>query len=197
MTATHPVFRRILRRETHSPRTVATIIVVVLLIVALLYAGVEIVLALASQPPLLVEPAAAMAWLIALPTLQPASAVIASAAVLALLGLLLILAALGPGRLARHEMTWQGRAVVVDNGVIASSLAQHISGETGIARNDITVGVSHRKVDVTVKPGAGLPFDAAPLQQLIDDELGTYRLAPPMKTRLRISRPQESDLADR
>lgn len=194
MTATHPVFRRVVRRETHSPRTVATTIVVVLLILALLYAGVEIVLALASQPPLLVAPAAVLTWLIALPTLQPSSAAIAGAVVLALLGLLLIVVALRPGRLARHEMTWKGRAVVVDNGVIASSLAQHISDETGITRDDIDVGVSHRTVDVTVKPGIGLPFDAAPLQQLIDDELGNYQLTPSMKTRLRVIRPRESDL---
>ena len=48
-----PAFRRIVRRETHSPRTVAMIIAVVILILALVYIGVEIVLHLLAQPALL------------------------------------------------------------------------------------------------------------------------------------------------
>ena len=46
---TTPAFHRIVRRETHSPRTVAMIIAVVILILALVYVGVEIVLDLLSQ----------------------------------------------------------------------------------------------------------------------------------------------------
>ena len=54
-----PAFRRVLRRETHSPRTVAMIIAVVLLLVVLIYIGTEIVLFLIAQPALLLGPAAA------------------------------------------------------------------------------------------------------------------------------------------
>jgi len=194
VTTTDPTFRRIIRRETHSPRTVPMVIVVVLLILALLYVGVEIVLALLSQPPLLVRPADALAWVAALPVLEPASAVIAGGVVLALLGVLLIVLAVKPGRLARHEMVWDGRAVVIDNGVIASAVAQRVSEETGVAREDITVGVSHRSVDVAVKPAPGDSLEVAPVKQLVEQELSSYQLAPPLATRVRIIQPRESDV---
>jgi len=194
VTTTDSTFRRIVRRETHSPRTVATVIVVAILILALSYAAVEIVLALASQPPLLVTPAEAWAWVIALPTLQPSSAVIAGGVVLALFGVLLMVLALKPGRLPRHEMAWNGRVVVVDNGVIASALAERVSDETGVAREDITVGVGHRTVDVTVTPGPGVPFDSAPVKQLVEEEIRIFELTQPMNTRVHVSRARESDL---
>jgi hypothetical protein len=98
-----------------------------------------------------------------------------------------------PGRLPKHEMTWPDRAVVVDNGVIASALAQRLSDETGIARDRISVGVSHRRIDATVNPGPGVPLDAAVVQDLVDTELAAYRLAPPVTTRVRVLRPQEGD----
>jgi hypothetical protein len=189
-----PAFRRIVRRETHSPRTVAMIIAVVILILALVYIGVETVLHLLAQPALLVGPAAAFAWIIGLPTAQPTWAVVAGGIVLAVIGLVFVFLALAPGRLPKHQMTWADRAVVVDNGVIASSLAQLISDETGIARDNISVGVSHRKVDVTVTPGPGVPLDAERVRELAETEIATYQLTPPVKTRVRTLRRQESEL---
>lgn len=189
-----PAFRRIVRRETHSPRTVATIIALVILFLALVYIGAEIVLHLLSQPALLLGPPAAFAWIIGLPTAQPESAVIAAGIVLAAIGLVFVFLALAPGRLPKHQMNWADRAVVVDNGVIASSLAQHISDETGIARDNISVGVSHRKVDVTVTPGPGVPLQAEHVRELVETEMGSYQLTPSVKTRVRTLRRQESDL---
>lgn len=189
-----PAFRRIVRRETHSPRTVAMIIAAIILLLALVYIGVEIVLSLLAQPALLLGPAAAFAWIIGLPTAQPAAAVVAAGVVLAVIGLVIVFLALAPGRLPKHQMTWADRAVVVDNGVIASSLAQHISDEIGIARDNISVGVSHRRVDVTVTPGPGVPLDAERVRELAETEMATYQLTPSVKTRVRTLRPQERDL---
>lgn len=188
-----PAFRRIVRRETHSPRTVAMIIAVVILILALAYIGVEIMLHLLAQPALLVGPEAAFAWIAGFPRAQPTWAVVAGGIVLAVIGLVFVFLAVAPGRLPKHQMTWTDRAVVVDNGVIASSLAQHLSDETGIARDNISVGVSHRRVDVTVTPGPGVPLDAERVRELAETEMATYQLTPPVKTRVRILRRQESD----
>lgn len=188
-----PAFRRIVRRETHSPRTVAMVVVVVLLILALVYVGVELVLDLLAQAPLLAGPETAFAWIAGLPTAQPEWAVVAGGLALAVIGVVLVVLAVAPGRLSKHEMTWPDRAVVVDNGVIASALAQRISDETGIVRDHISVGVSHRRVDATVNPGPGVPLDAAVVQELVDSEMAAYRLAPPVTTRVRVLRPQESD----
>ena len=190
-----PPFRRIVRRETHSPRTVAMIVAVVIFLVVLLWAAVEIVLYLSAQPALLAGPGVAVAWIIGLPTAQPSWLIIAGGAVLASIGIVFLVIALSPGRLSKHEMTWEGRAVVVDNGVIASALAQHISNDTGISPDDITVGVSHRRADVTVRPGYGLHFDADPVRELVATEIADYQLTPRVKTRVRVIRPPESEPA--
>lgn len=188
-----PAFRRVLRRETHSPRTVAMIIAVVLLLVVLIYIGTEIVLFLLAQPALLLGPAAAATWLIGLPTAQPGWLVAVFGVVLAVLGVIFVFLALAPGRLSKHQMQHDNRAVLVDNGVIAASVAQHLSDETGIAREDITVGVSHRTVDVTVRTAVGVPLDKDPIQQLAATEVDSYQLTPKVKTRVRVERPKQNE----
>lgn len=188
-----PVLRRVVRRETHSPRTVAMFVAVILLILALAYIGLEIVLSLAAQPALLLGPAAAGGWLVGLPTAQPAGLVIAGSVALALIGIVFVVLALTPGRLSKHTLESGDRAVVVDNGVIASALAQHLSEETGLARDSITVGVGHRSVDVTVRPGVGIPLDKNEVQSAAEAELQTYRLTRSVRTRVRIERPSEKE----
>lgn len=188
-----PAFRRVLRRETHSPRTVAMIIAVLLLLVVLIYIGTEIVLFLLAQPALLLGPAAAATWLIGLPTAQPGWLVAVFGVVLAVLGVIFVFLALAPGRLSKHQMQHDNRAVLVDNGVIAASVAQHLSDETGIAREDITVGVSHRTVDVTVHTAVGVPLDKDPIQQLAATEVDSYQLTPKVKTRVRVERPKQNE----
>lgn len=188
-----PVLRRVVRRETHSPRTVATFVAVILLILALAYIGLEIVLNLAAQPALLFGPAAAGGWLVGLPTAQPAGLVIAGSVVLAIIGVVFVILAITPGRLSKHTLEAGDRAVVVDNGVIASALAQHVSDQTGLARENITVGVGHRTVDVTVRPGAGVPLDKSMVQSAAELELQTYRLTRSVRTRVRIDRPDEKE----
>lgn len=188
-----PAFRRIVRRETHSPRTVAMIVAVVLLILALVYVGVEIVLYLLAQPALLLGPGAGLAWIVGLPTAQPSGLVILGGVVIAILGLVFVVLGLKPGRLPKHEMSGDDRLVVVDNGVIASSLAQRISEETGIVRDDITVGVSHRAVDVTVRSGFGDPHDEEPISRVVNSELERYGLIPAVRPRVRVTSPPERE----
>ncbi|WP_341935288.1 alkaline shock response membrane anchor protein AmaP [Microbacterium sp. LWO14-1.2] len=190
---TSPALRRVVRRETHSPRTVSMFVAVILLILALAYIGLEIVLSLLAQPALLLGPAAAAGWLVGLPTAQPAGLVIAGSVVLAIIGLIFIWLAVTPGRLSRHTIDAGDRAVVVDNGVIASALAQHLAEETGLARDDVTVGVGHRSVDVTVRPGVGIPVDKAAVQSAAEAEIETYRLTRSVRTRVRIERPTQED----
>jgi len=190
---TDSVLRTVVRRETHSPRTAAMLVVVVLALLVLAYAVVEIVLALLGQQPLLVSPGAALNAVVAAPTaLQPVAFIIGGI-VLALVGLIVLVIALKPGRLSRHEMAWGERAVVVDNGVVASALAQHLSNESGIARDDIVVGVAHRTVDVTVRPPVGIPVDEAQLRRIVDEEISTYKLSPAVRTQVRVQRPDTQE----
>ncbi|WP_295825770.1 DUF6286 domain-containing protein [uncultured Microbacterium sp.] len=190
---TDTVLRTVVRRETHSPRTAAMLVVVVLLILALAYAAVEIILDLSGAQPLLVAPGAALNAVVAAPTALMPVAFIVGGVVLAILGLIVLVLALKPGRLARHEMSWGERAVVVDNGVVASALAQHLSNESGIAREDIVVGVAHRAVDVTVRPPVGIPVDEAQLRRIVDEEVTSYKLSPAVRTHLRVHRPDTKE----
>ncbi|MDQ1111742.1 hypothetical protein QE418_001190 [Microbacterium testaceum] len=190
---TDTVLRTVVRRETHSPRTTAMLVVVALLIVALAYAAVEIILSLSGAQPLLVAPGEALNAVVAAPTALMPVAFIVGGVVLAVVGLIVLVLALKPGRLSRHEMSWGERAVVVDNGVVASALAQHLSNESGIVREDIVVGVAHRSVDVTVRPPVGIPVDEAQLQRIVDEEVTSYKLSPAVRTHLRVHRPDTEE----
>ena len=190
-----PVLRRVVRRETHSPRSVAFAAVVLLTIIACLYLAVETVLSLASQPALLIRPIDALAWLAALPTDVPVGAVIAGGLAVAVVGAWLILLAVSPGRLSKHEMDAGGRAALVDNGVLAAAIAQRVSDETGLARDRVTVGVAHRSVDVSVKPGAGIPVDRAQVNAVAEAELSGFKLTRPLRTRVRVERTDDEEKA--
>lgn len=192
---TTPVLRRVVRRETHSPRSVAFALVVLLAVLVCLYVAVELILALAALPPLLVRPMAALEWIVALPTDVPVAAVVAGGLVVAALGVWLLVLALAPGRLSKHEVDAGGRAAVVDNGVLASALAQRVSDETGIARDRVTVGVAHRSVDVTVRPGAGIPVEKSQVEEFAAAEIAALKLARPVRTRVRIQRTDEEEQA--
>lgn len=187
------VLRRVVRRETHSPRTVATFVAVVLSIIVLAYVGVEVVLQMAGQPPVLGAPADVLNGLAALPSQQPIAAVVAGAAVVALVGLVLLVLAITPGRLSKQELNGGAHAVIVDNGVVAASLAQHVSDETGIARDDVLVGVGHRTADVTVRVTPGVPLDQAELERVVSARVEAYGFVRRLKTRVRIERPRESE----
>lgn len=188
-----PVLRRVVRRETHSPRTFAMIVAVVLVILALVYVGTEIVLNLAGQPALLLGPAAAFGWVIGLPTQVPVGVSIAVGALIALLGIILVVLAVAPGRLSKHQLLVGESAVVADNGVIASAIAQRVSDESGLPRDQVRVGVGHRSVDVTLTPAVGVPVDEGKVRSTIDAELESYRLASKLRTAVRIERPREQE----
>lgn len=190
---TDTVLRTVVRRETHSPRTVAMLVVVVLLLLALAYAAVEIILDLSGAQPLLVAPGEALNAVVAAPTALMPVAFIVGGIVLAIVGLIVLVLGLKPGRLSRHEMSWGERAVVVDNGVVASALAQHLSNESGISRDDIVVGVAHRSVDVTVRPPVGIPVDEAQLRHIVDEEVTSYKLSPAVRTHLRVQCPDTKE----
>lgn len=189
---TDSVLRTVVRRETHSPRTAAMLVVVVVLVLAAVYAAVEIVLSLTGRQPLLVAPGAAFDALADLPSAVVPAALIAAGAVLAIIGLIVLVLAVAPGRLSKHEMTWGDRAVVVDNGVVASAVAQHLATESGITRENVVVGVAHRTVDVTVRPPVGIPVDTDRLRQIVDDEVASYRLTPSVRTVVRVERPLDA-----
>lgn len=176
---TDRTLRRILRRESHSPRTTAMVVAALVVIVLAGYLAVEAVLFLVGSAPLLIGPGALVNEAAQLPDRGADPIVIAVAAVIALAGAVLILLAVTPGRLAKHAMSVDGdAAVLVDNGVLASGLAHRISSELGIEPARVTVGVGHRSVDVTVRPEPGIPLPLDTVREVGERELTVYALHP-------------------
>ena len=184
---TSAVVDRLVRRETHSPRTVATVVVLVAAALAAVYAGVEIVLHLLGSAPLLVSPGAALTWVRGVPEL-PQGPVVAVGVLTVVLGIVLAWLALAPGRRPRHLLAGPGHASVADNGVIASALAECLRRELDLPRGAVVVGVGHRSADVTVRPDPGQSVDRERVRAVAESELGAYDLVPRVRVRVRVLR---------
>lgn len=186
---TDRALRRVVRRESHSPRSAAMVVAAVIVILIAGYLAVETVLALVGADPVLIAPGAIVEQVATLPEQGSNPAIIAGAALVALVGAVLIVLAVTPGRLAKHGMvTDDSAAVLVDNGVLAASLAQRISSETGIERDRIVVGVARRTIDVTVSPEAGVSTPLDLVRDAGERELAQYRLHPAPKLVVRQGR---------
>lgn len=186
MTSVTSRYRRILRRETHSPRSTPAIIVAVMIIVACAYAGTEIVLDLVGQPALLVTPSDAVQTLAGLSD-APIGAVIAIGAAAAVVGLILVLVSMTPGRRAKHQRSTDRTAVVVDNEVVASSIARHVSRAAGVGPDNVRVGVTHRSAVATVTPTSGIPVDTDAANRSIIEQVERYGLSPRLSPRVAVS----------
>lgn len=160
-------------------------------VLALGYVGTEIVLSLAGSPPLIASPAQAYEALLRLPAAPPAVTVPAGVAA-GVVGIALILLAVLPGRRARHQLTTGARAVVADNGVIAAAIAHLVSAGTGLPRDLVRVGISHRTADITLRPSPGEPVDTRAVEDLVTAELRAYGLAPDLRIALRVQRSELS-----
>lgn len=177
-------YRRIIRRETHSSRAGLAIGLSIVLILALGYLGVEAVLAALGLPPLLADPATAWSTVLGLPsTVDPVLLVVAGV-VAALLGFVLILASLLPGRRLDHVAASQRAAVVVDNRAIASALARRAAHAADLDPDQVVVSVGRSVADVRVQPSSGWPVDRDAIDAAVGAEIERLELTPPLRHRL-------------
>lgn len=155
MSSERAVYRRILRRETHSSRAGAAITVAVVLILALAAAGAGCVVLITHLPTL----AVLQATLSDIAGFRAAFRfpVLGAGILAALLGLIVLLIGLLPGRKARRRLPSERAAVVVDENVIANSVADRVSRETGADRRQVKTIVDRRRVRVRVVPTSGIP----------------------------------------
>ena len=179
-------YQRILRRESHSPRSGLAIVLAVILILVFLWIGTEGVLALVSQQALLVAPTDALAAVTALPEAADPTALIGAGVVIALIGLVLSLFAVLPGHRARHTGEVTRTAAVVDNTVIASALARTASVAANVDRDQVTVTIGHRTADVTVRPTSGFPVDKDAVAEAVGHQITIFRLTPALRSSVTI-----------
>ncbi|MGW9021850.1 DUF6286 domain-containing protein [Leucobacter chromiiresistens] len=193
----HQVLHRGVRRETHSPRTVAAVIVLVVLAAAAVFAGIEIVRWLAGLGPLLVAPGDGLRALTGLPEAEPQAAVVAGGAVAAIAGLALVWLAVAPGRRPRHSLSGHPIAVVCDNGVLASAVAEQLRRSLDLAPGAVVVGVGSRSIDVTVRPAPGQTIEKDRVRDLAAEEVARYDLSPSPKVHARIAKPADGEGGER
>ena len=181
------IYRRVLRRETHSSKAGLAIALAVVLMLALAYVAAECVLALLRQPPLLVAPKTALLAVLALPDAVASTTLIAAGSVIAIIGLVILVAALTPGRRLDHLAQPSRTAVAVDNRAIASALANRASGAAGIDPDQVVVTVGRRVADIRLQPTSGWPIDRPAVEAAVSQEIARMDLTPALRHSVTIS----------
>ncbi|MEF2978990.1 hypothetical protein [Subtercola sp. YIM 133946] len=184
---TERLYRRISRRELHSPRSLLAIVLAVLIVLLFVYAGVEIVLNMLGQPALVASPSQ-VATAIGAADTYPTGAVLVVGSITALVGIVLIVIALTGGRRARHLLVDDRAAVVVDNEVIASALARFAARAADVDPDNTSVTVTHRRARVDITPTSGQPVDATAVLQVVTTKLAAIELRPAVTATVHISR---------
>ncbi|WP_213816959.1 DUF6286 domain-containing protein [Glaciihabitans sp. dw_435] len=175
---THSQYARIIRRETHSPRAGLAIVLAIVLVLACAYAVVEIILALVAQPALLVSPRTALAAVLDLPTAVTSPALITIGVIVAVIGILLIVHAILPGRRGNHVGAVERTAMVVDDRVVASTIARRASRAGKVDPDQVVVTIGHRTAEVRVRPTSGWFVDTAAIDAAVRDEIAGLNLTP-------------------
>ncbi|NQX04507.1 DNA/RNA endonuclease G [Rathayibacter sp. VKM Ac-2856] len=179
-------YRRYLRRETHSSRSVAQIVVLVVIALIAAYVGTEAVLAILGAAPLLLAPSALLGAIVGVTGLT-SGAIIGIAVGTAVLALILLVLALAPGARARHTVADDRLAVVLDDGVIASSLARSARTAAHSRREDTRASIGRRTAVIEVTPSSGISVDRDAVQSAVDDELSRIQATPAPRATVRIS----------
>jgi hypothetical protein len=169
---------RLVRRELYSSRAVASVVTGALLIVACLVLLFEAILKGVGDKPFLIDVEAAAARIGALPGAVPASLLGTGSVLLLVLGALLLLLAVLPGRRARYTIPDGRAAVVVDAEVVASSLARRARVAAGVAPEQVLVTISRASVQVQVRPTSGVPVDADAVRTAVADDLRLSSIEP-------------------
>lgn len=174
MTNEQATYRRVLRRETHAPRTLPAVVVAsvcLVLLIALIAGGIWWLV-----DPLFRETATAwFAGTADLARTQPAA--ITAGIVLVILALVLIVLAVTPGRRPRRARTTERTALLVDDGVIADSIADAVARRTGITRGQASVTVGRRIATVRITPTSGRAIDRAAAESAVSETVSSIGFA--------------------
>lgn len=180
------LYRRVLRRELHSSRSGSTIVVLVLLTLAVGYVGVEAVYAALGRPALLFSPVDVLATLTSSVDGGGTSGLVLGAGVVAaIVGLVLICLAVTAGRRGRHTIDDDRVAVVVDDRVIASSLARTARTSGRLSEQQVSAWVSRRRAQIDLTPSSGLAVDDGAVEAASRAELESVAYRPALSARVR------------
>lgn len=184
---TPALYRRIVRRESHSPRSGAAITIAILLMLALVWIGVESVAAALGQKPLLLAPKDLVSSALAAAS-SPVPLLVAIGAVVAVIGVVLIVVSLAPGRRGRRGSISERTAAVVDDRVIAQSVARTVSYAGDVDPDQVNVSVGARSVRVDITPTSGRTIDRQAIQEAVAQDVASYDYRPALRSSVRVSK---------
>lgn len=162
---------RIVRRETHSPRSTAAVVTAAVLLLMIAWVATEAVLSLLELPPLLVSPRSMLTAVTALPD-APVALQLGIAALAALIGVVLLCLAALPGRRARRRLAAANAIVVADDDMVASALARVAARTAGVAADAVSVSLGRRAATVRIVPVSGSRVDREAVRSAVVDAFG-------------------------
>lgn len=172
--------KRIIRRETHSPRSVAAISIACTLIVVIAWLGVEGVLSLLGQAPLVVSPRQLLVEIGAASSAVPV--ILATIALLCLLvGLGLIALAVLPGRRSRRHVDARTAVVVVSDELLASAVARKVASSASVSPNSVLVSIGKRSGIIRIRPVSGMSVDRDEIREVAETEFARAGTRSPLK----------------
>ena len=182
MTSEFPIYRRVVRRSLHRSRSAAVIVALVLASLGLAWIGTEAVLAAISAAPLLLTPEQIVEALE-----KPGVIAIATAAVLAVIGLVFVVLAIASGRRARHEIPDARMAVIVDDGVLAGALSKAAVRDSRLPESRVSTVVSRRSGAVTVVPTSGTLLNAPAITRAVTGVVESLDPRPQLRVAVAVS----------
>lgn len=185
--ATHErVHRRLLHRETHVSRSVAVTLTMVVVVLAAAAVGLAAVLVLLDERLAGFDPRTVVDAAFRAPAGTVLPVVVVVGALVAALGLLLVLLGVLPKRRARHTMPSRRFAVVVDDEVIASATARAARSVTRMGPEGAVGTVGRRAVEVVLRPAAGVDVPVVAVTDAVRAELDAIEAVPALTPRVRV-----------
>ncbi len=169
--STEQLEKRLRRRSIHRSRSTALAITLIIVVLVAAWIGTEAVLKAIGQRPLLADPQT-----VADTALKPDAAftTIAEviAAVLVILGIILIVLAIKPGRQPRSGIDRDRGAVVIDTRILASTAQNAAALAAGVPESNTSASARGHHTEVHVVPLSGIPVDRHVVEQAVQDRLG-------------------------
>lgn len=165
-----PVERRIRRRSVHRSRSTAVAVALVVLALVAAWIGTEAVLSAIGRPPLVADPQTVVDT-----ALRPDAAFVTVveviAGVLVVLGVVLVVLALKPGRQHRSVVEHERGAVVIDARIVASTAANAAGMAAGVPEGNASATARGRSTEVRIVPVTGVPVDEASVRAAVVERL--------------------------
>ncbi|PZE87539.1 hypothetical protein DEJ00_16210 [Curtobacterium sp. MCLR17_039] len=164
------VERRIRRRSVHRSRSTAVAVALVVLALVAAWIGTESVLSAIGRPPLVADPQTVVDT-----ALRPDAAFVTIveviAGVLVVLGVVLVVLALKPGRQHRSVVDHERGAVVIDARILASTAANAAGMAAGVPEGNASATARGRSTEVRIVPVTGVPVDEASVRTAVVERL--------------------------